>query len=183
MQENYDAIVDFMLYSTKEFSERYEMMLSNTNHYIFLSSYRVYANSTLIKENSPRLLDVSEDKEFLATEDYALYKAKQEDILKASKFDNWTVVRPAITYSKFRYQLVTLEANTVIYRAMNIPVILPEEAIHIQGTMSWASDVAKMLSRLVESGCIKNLYCGDWNIIHERNCGCMRNNRFGVPDR
>ncbi|NMB95461.1 MAG: NAD-dependent epimerase/dehydratase family protein [Clostridiaceae bacterium] len=150
LQENYDAIVDFMLYSTKEFSERYEMMLSNTNHYIFLSSYRVYANSTLIKENSPRLLDVSEDKEFLATEDYALYKAKQEDILKASKFDNWTVVRPAITYSKFRYQLVTLEANTVIYRAMNkLPVILPEEAIHIQGTMSWAGDVAKMLSRLV----------------------------------
>ena len=42
LQENYDAIVDFMLYSTKEFSERYEMMLSNTNHYIFLSSYRVY---------------------------------------------------------------------------------------------------------------------------------------------
>jgi len=150
LQENYDAIVDFMLYYTKEFSEKYEMLLSSTNHYIFLSSYRVYANSIPIREDSPRLLDVSENKEFLATEDYSLYKAREEDILRASNFNNWTIVRPAITYSKFRYQLVTLEANTVIYRAMNkLPVILPEEAMPVQGTMSWAGDVAKMLSRLV----------------------------------
>jgi nucleoside-diphosphate-sugar epimerase len=134
-----------------EFSDKYEMMLSSTDHYIFLSSYRVYADSAVpIKEDSPRLLDVSDDKEFLATEDYSLYKARQEDILKASKYDNWTIVRPAVTYSKFRYQLVTLEANTVIYRAMNkLPVLLPKEAMPIYGTMSWAGDVARMISRLI----------------------------------
>jgi nucleoside-diphosphate-sugar epimerase len=151
LKNNYDAIVDFLIYSTNEFQQRYEFMLSNTDHYIFLSSYRVYADSkTPITEQTPRLLDVSEDKAFLATEDYALFKARQEDVLRASRFNNWTIVRPAITYSKFRFQLVTLEANTVVYRAIRgLPVALPQEAMPIQGTMSWAGDVAKMLARLV----------------------------------
>lgn len=151
LDNKYGAIVDFMLYSTKEFANRYEMMLDSTDHYIFLSSYRVYANSAApIKETSFRLLDVSEDKEFLATEDYALYKARQENILKFSRFKNWTIVRPAITYSKYRYQLVTLEANTVIYRARNkLPIVLPQDAMPVQATMSWAGDVARLMSRLV----------------------------------
>ncbi|NLB40755.1 MAG: hypothetical protein GX815_00555 [Clostridiales bacterium] len=106
----------------------------------------------MITEASPRLLDVSQDKNYLGWEEieYSLYKARQEDVLRASYFGNWTIVRPAITFSKFRYQLVTLEANVVIHRAMNkLPVLLPEEALPVQGTMSWAGDVAKMLSRLI----------------------------------
>lgn len=151
LAKNYDAIVDFMIYQTREFSEKYERLLGNTGHYIYLSSYRVYADSAEpITENSARLLDVSDDKEFLATEDYALYKARGEDILRASRFDNYTIVRPAITYSKRRFQLVTLEANTLLYRAFNKrPVFLPEEAMGIQATMSWAGDVARMMARLV----------------------------------
>ena len=150
LQNGYDAIVDFLIYSTAEFRRRHAMMLSHTEHYIFLSTYRVYADSTPLTEDSPRLLNVSEDKAFLATEDYALFKARQEDILRASDFDNWTIVRPAITYSKFRFQLVTLEANTVVYRAKKgLPVLLPQEAMPVQATMSWAGDVAKMIARLV----------------------------------
>lgn len=152
LKNQYDAIVDFMLYSTKEFEARYEMMLDSTTHYIFFSSYRVYADSQVITEDSPRLLDASEDKAFLATEEYeySLYKARQEDILRESVFNNWTIVRPAITYSKYRYQLVTLEANVVVYRALNnLPIILPKDALSVQGTMSWAGDVAKMLAHLL----------------------------------
>ncbi|GHU72216.1 hypothetical protein FACS1894184_19860 [Clostridia bacterium] len=71
-------------------------------------------------------------------------------MLRASKYTNWTIVRPAITYSKRRFQLVTLEADVVVYRAARkLPVILPQNALQIQGTMNWAGDVAKMLSRLV----------------------------------
>jgi nucleoside-diphosphate-sugar epimerase len=151
LKNEYDAIIDFMCYLTEEFSKKYKLFLENTDHYIFLSSYRVYADKEIpITEKSPRLLDVSDDKEYLATEDYSLYKAREENILRASDFDNWTIVRPAITYSKFRYQLVTLESNTVIYRAFNKKtIVLPEEAKDIQGTMSWAGDVAKMFSRII----------------------------------
>lgn len=151
LKENYDAIVDFMLYGTEEFRARYQLFLENTDHYIFLSSYRVYAGNQIpITEESPRLLDVSEDLEFLASEDYALYKAREEDILNQSTFSNWTAVRPAITYSKRRFQLTTLEAALVVRRAFQgKTLILPKEAMPVQGTMTWAGDVAKMIARLV----------------------------------
>lgn len=150
LQDRYDAVVDFMIYNTQEFSEKYKILLNSTGHYIYLSSYRVYANSVPITENSPRLVDVSEDEEYLATDDYSLYKARGEDILRGSGFNNWTAIRPAITYSKLRYQLVTLEANVAVYRALNgLPVFLPEEAMPVRATMSWAGDVAAMIARLV----------------------------------
>ncbi|MDY0040177.1 MAG: hypothetical protein RBS57_07670 [Desulforhabdus sp.] len=151
LKEKFDVIVDFMLYSTEQFKERYDMLLRNTGHYIFLSTYRVYGGTeTPITEKTPRLLDISQDKDFLSTEDYALYKARQEDLLLNSKYDNWTIVRPAITYSKFRYQLVTLEAPVVVARALKgLPVVLPREALSVQATMSWGGDVAKMFAGLL----------------------------------
>ncbi|MEI8246513.1 MAG: NAD-dependent epimerase/dehydratase family protein [Lentisphaerota bacterium] len=151
LKEKFDVIVDFMLYSTEEFKARYDILLQNTAHYIFLSSYRVYdGGETPITENTSRLLDVSKDKDFLATEDYSLYKARQEDVLQNSKYNNWTIVRPAITYSKYRFQLVTLEAPVVVARTLKgLPVVLPGEALSVQATMSWAGDVAKMFSRLL----------------------------------
>ena len=63
LKEHYDAVVDFMSYTTKEFQERYKLFLNSTDHYIFLSSSRVYADSkSPLTEESPRLLDVSTDK-------------------------------------------------------------------------------------------------------------------------
>lgn len=117
----YDAIVDFMIYTSEsEFEAYYKLFLENTNHYIFLSTYRVYANTVPITEESPRLLDVSADEAFLASGDYAIYKAQEEEILKESDYTNWTIIRPAITYSKKRFQLTTLEANVLITRMWEV---------------------------------------------------------------
>ncbi len=151
LSQKYDALVDFLIYPTAdEFKQRMDLLLQNTDHYIFLSSYRIYSGAYPITEETPRLLDVSLDKDFLATPDYALYKAQGEDVLQASSYDNWTIVRPAITYSKFRYQLVTLEAPIVVARALaGKKLVLPEEALSVQGTMSWAGDVARLMSRLL----------------------------------
>lgn len=151
LKNDYDSIVDFMMYQTEEFRQRYELFLKNTDQYIFLSSYRIYANEEIpILETSPRLLDVSPDKEYLASDDYSLYKAREEDILKNSGYTNWTVVRPAITYSKQRIQLTCLEANTIINRArMGKPVVVARDALSHEATMTWGGDVAKMISRLV----------------------------------
>jgi nucleoside-diphosphate-sugar epimerase len=151
LKDRYDVIVDFMLYSTEQFRERHDILLRNTDHYIFLSSYRIYDGCEIpITEDTPRLLDASDNAEFLATEDYSLTKARQEDILQSSGYDNWTIVRPAITYSKRRFQLVTLEAHLVVARALKgLPIVLPKEARSVQATMSWAGDVAKLMSRLI----------------------------------
>lgn len=151
LKKGYDGIVDFMIYNGDKFEERYRMFLDNTDHYIYLSSYRIYANEEHpIKETSPRLLDASDDKAFLATDDYALYKARGEDVLLASEYKNWTAIRPAITYSKRRFQLVTLEAHHVVYRTLHgKKLVLPEAAKDVQATMSWAGDVAEMIARLL----------------------------------
>jgi len=163
LADKYDAILDFMSYSTKEFCDRYELLLKSTKHYIFLSSYRVFAGSDLpLTETSPRLLDVSDDIKYLATDEYALAKARQENILRESVYKNWTIVRPTITYSKTRFQLCTLEAGTIIFRTIcNCPVILPKEMMSKQTTMSWGGDVAKMIAGLVLN---ENALCEDFNV-------------------
>lgn len=152
LKNKYDAIVDFMVYfSQEEFSQYYKLFLENTEHYIFLSTYRVYADSNApITEESLRLLDTETDEAFLNSGDYSIYKAQEEEMLKASGYQNWSIVRPAITYSSNRFQLVTLEANIVVYRMLTgKTVVLPEEAMDKQATMSWAGDLAKMFAAII----------------------------------
>lgn len=150
LKNGYDGIVDFMSYHTEEFEAVYRKFLDHTDHYIFLSSCRVFADAPPITENSPRLLDVSEDKVFLATDDYALFKAKEEDILVNSPYRNWTIVRPATTFSTGRFQLVTLEAQTVIHRMQTgKTIVLPEAAMDCQATLSWGGDVGVMIARIL----------------------------------
>lgn len=147
LQNRYDGIIDFMIYGTQRFRERHSLLLENTGHYIYLSSYRVYADSMPLTESSPRLLDIMEDINYLTTDDYALLKARGEDILKNSRYHNWTIVRPSCVYSKRRYQMCTLEANVFLLRArQRKPVVLPEEAKEVQAAMTWSGDIAKMFS-------------------------------------
>lgn len=140
-----------MTYHTDRFEAWHEMLLGATKHYIYLSSYRVYANEEHpVRETSPRLLETSQDAEFLASDDYSLYKARGEDILKRSRFGNWTAIRPAITYSSRRFQLVTLEMPMVVGRTLvGKKVVLPRAAKDVQATMSWAGDVARMIAGLL----------------------------------
>jgi len=147
----YDAIVDFMIYGTSLAAGRLPELVRNTGHYIYLSSYRVYADREHpIRESSPRLIDVSEDELLRNSDDYSIHKARGENILRSFARRNWTIVRPAITYSLRRYQLVTLEASNTVGRALSgKPVVLPEQARGVQGTMSWAGDVARMIAGLL----------------------------------
>ena len=152
MRERYDAIVDFLIYNTESFAARRDALLSHTDHYLFLSSYRVYADAGLtpLTEESPRLLETVQDPEYLRTDEYALTKARQEDLLRASGRRNYTIIRPAITYSYGRFQLGNLEAHAFLRKiTYGEPVLFPEEILDKQTTMTWAGDVAKMIASLV----------------------------------
>ena len=152
LANNYDCIVDFMIYDRDTFADWASKLLSATDHYIYLSSYRVYANEEVpIKETSPLLNDVlGEEEKILGHNDYCLYKARGEKIVREWKSKNWTIIRPAITYSFGRYQLTTLEAGVVINRARaGKKILLPDAAMDIQATMSWAGDVARMIAVIV----------------------------------
>lgn len=148
--KQYDGVIDYMIYATEDFKTRHRLLLDHTGHYIYLSSYRVYADDRPLTESSRRLLDVATDREYLASGNYSLYKAEQEDILAASGKTNWTAVRPSITYSRRRFQLVTLEVNVLVERSRaDKAVMLPRAAQSVQATMTWAGDTAKMFSGIL----------------------------------
>ena len=125
--------------------------MNHTDHYIFLSSCRVFDDKEHpVRESSPRLIDSSTDVLLRNSDDYCIYKARGENILRASARRNWTIVRPATTYSFMRYQLVTLEAANNVGRAFaGKRVVVPEQAREKQATLSWGGDVARMLSGLL----------------------------------
>ncbi len=151
LAKGFDGIIDFMIYFNRDFIKYYKLFLENTKHYVFLSSCRVYANEEIpVKETSPRLLDVSEDEALLASNDYCIHKAKAENILMLSDYNNWTIVRPATTFSKMRYQLVTLEAQDTVGRAVKSKkVVLPLQAKDKPATLCWAGDVSMMIAKLL----------------------------------
>lgn len=149
--EGYDVIVDFMIYGTKEFGSRMDTILGSTKQYLFLSSSRVYADSkTPITEASPRLLDVISDKEYLRTDEYALAKARQENLLRKSGKTNWTIIRPYITYSNQRLQLGVYEKELWLYRAMcDRTIVFPKAIAEKYTTMTLGEDAAMGISKLI----------------------------------
>lgn len=151
LQKHYDGIVDFMVYCLGEVETRLMAIPPMTDHYIYLSSYRIYDNKEIpIRETSPRLKDTADDLLLRHSNDYSVYKAHGEDILHLHPRKNWTIVRPAITYSLMRYQLVTLEAPETVGRAFaGKSTIVPIQAKDKQATMSWAGDVARMIAGLL----------------------------------
>lgn len=152
LKVKFDSIVDFMNYQIQELSdERINLLLSNTEHYIFLSSARVYGYSdTPITEKTPRLLDCSEDKEYLKTEEYALAKAREENILRSFPQKNWTIIRPYITYNTERLQLGVLEKEQWLYRALHGRTILFFKDIgeHFT-TLTYGYDLAYILALII----------------------------------
>lgn len=151
LRQKWDAIVDFMVYSTSEFAERVQTLVAATSQYVFLSSSRVYAGSqTPLIENSPRLLEATTDAEFLATDEYGLSKARQETTLRDSGRTNWTVIRPYITYSETRLQLGPLEKEEWLYRAMKGRTVVFSRDIHERlTTMTYGFDVARGILAII----------------------------------
>lgn len=152
----YDVIVDFMLYSVKEFSERYELLLKSCKQYIFFSSARVYAaTDRLVAEDSPRLLDVSTDKDFFADGEYSLTKAKEENILTKSHLKNWVIIRPYKTYNRNRLQLGVMEKEDWINRAIaGKTVVTLGDIGKLHTSLTSAKDTAKILQRIIGNGAL-----------------------------
>jgi nucleoside-diphosphate-sugar epimerase len=147
----WEAVVDFMIYNTQSFKERKDLLLNNTKQYVFLSTARVYADSEQpITENFPRLLDVSNDASYIATDEYALTKARQENALINSGKKNWTIIRPYITYSENRLQLGVFEKEIWLYRALHGRTVVFSNNIGSKiTTLTYGLDVSKGISAII----------------------------------
>lgn len=173
LARKWDTIVDFMVYTTPVFQQRAPKLLAATAQYIFLSSARVYAGTgEPIREESPRLLDSSADDVFIATDEYSLAKARQENILRESGSKNWTIIRPYITYSEQRLQLGVLEKEGWLYRALKgRTIVFSEDIASRLTTLTYGLDVAGAMAALIgEPSTLGEAYH-----ITQRNAATWRN--------
>ena len=91
-----------------------------------------------------------DDDVYLGTDEYALAKARQENLLRESGRTNWTIIRPYITYSNQRLQLGVYEKELWLYRALRgRTVLFPKSIAEKYTTMTLGEDVAQGISRLI----------------------------------
>lgn len=149
----YDGIVNFILYEdVDEYKPIHKILSEKTDHLIFLSSYRVYADlQHPITETAPLLFDVSEDEDFLKNEKYAVSKAKAEHFIREeSGTTSWTIVRPVISFSDKRFDIVTRNGREVIDRTKNNEIItLPEVSRNLTAGLDWAGNSGKLIANLL----------------------------------
>lgn len=117
----------------------------------FISSSRVYAKSnSKLTENSPTLLMSSKDRLFLKSDDYALAKARQEQLLNNSGFRNYTIVRPYMSYSDDKLDLGFYPKELWLKRLLEKKSILfPKDVLHKYTTLTYGYDVAAGIAVLV----------------------------------
>lgn len=149
----YDGIVNFILYEdVNEYKPIHKILSGKTDHLIFLSSYRVYADlQHPITETAPQLFDVSKDEDFLKNEKYAVSKSKAEYFIREeSGTTNWTIVRPVISFSDKRFDIVTRNGREVIDRTKNNEIItLPEVSRNLTAGLDWAGNSGKLIANLL----------------------------------
>lgn len=150
-KKHYDALVDFLVYKTEHFGNVICKRCAKVGQHVFISSSRVYADCKgLITEDSPRLLDVSNDEEYLKTEEYALEKAREENALRNCGYTNWTIIRPYITYSETRLQLGVMEKEDWLYRHLHgHTIVFSKDIANSYTTLTYGKDVSRGIAAII----------------------------------
>lgn len=151
MEKRYDSIIDFMVYGTEELKERLPLLLDHTKQYFFFSSSRCYADSsTPITEDSPRLVDVCTDPEYLSIDEYGMAKGREENLLRETGRTNWTIIRPYITYNSNRIQLGVYEKENWLRRALEgRTIVFPKDIAAKKTSLTYGPDVAGAIAELI----------------------------------
>lgn len=159
-----DVIIDFLVHDTENFGLFIQKILGKCKHYIFLSSYRVYAESdTDLCEDSSRLLDLPNIE---ITQEYAFKKAMQEDLIMSSSFKNWTILRPGITFGRGRLQLFNYEWVDILScikrdRPLAVTNDLLSKYSSLTPAMFFGESVSKLLLNKSAYGEIFNVMAND----------------------
>lgn len=150
---HYNGIVNFIHYEdVNTYKPVHKLLSENTEHLIFLSSYRVYADlEHPITEASPTLYDTVQDEEFLKNETYAVPKSKAELFIRnESDTKNWTIVRPVISFSDRRLDIVTVSGRLVLeLTEAGKEILLPKEVKNLTAGLDWAGNSGKLIANLL----------------------------------
>ncbi|MGN0832205.1 MAG: hypothetical protein ACI4RD_00985 [Kiritimatiellia bacterium] len=149
---HYDAIVDFLhVADSGEMCRRIDLCAGHTDQFVFVSSSRAYADAGgLVTERTPLWIDVTEDADFLARDVYALPKCRGERHVRGMAAKNWTIVRPQISFSHYRLDLVSVGAYALLTRGRaGKPIPLPVEVRDKLAGIGWAGNVGRELAALL----------------------------------
>ena len=148
----YAAVVDFIHTPDVELlKRRMDLILAHTDQFVYLSSYRTYADrDRVVTEETPQWLDVTKDPKFLAEDDYAIPKAKGERYLTSLGTRNWTIIRPIISFTHFRLDLVTVGAYAILHRtAAGKRIPLPAEVRDKHCGVTWGGNTGLLIAHLI----------------------------------
>ena len=148
----YDAIVDFVhTRETEDLKKRMDLLLAHTDQFVYLSSYRTYADiDRVITEKSPQWLEHPANDRMLAEDDYAIPKARGERYLTSLPRRNWTIIRPVISFTHFRLDLVTVGAYAILYRtAAGKKIPLPIEVKDKHCGVTWGGNTGLQIAHLI----------------------------------
>lgn len=149
----YNGIVNFIHYEdVNKYKPVHKLLSENTEHLIFLSSYRVYADlEHPITENSPTLYEIVKDVDFLENEKYAVPKSQAELFIRnESDTKNYTIVRPVISFSDRRLDIVTVSQRLVLeLTEAGKEILLPKEAKNLTAGLDWAGNSGKLIANLL----------------------------------
>jgi len=159
----YHGIVNFIHYpEVEDYIPYHKLLTEHTDHLIFLSSYRIYADKQIpITEEAPMLLDVIDDPFFQNDEKYALSKARCERyIRKCDCKKNWTFVRPVISFSQYRLDMIMHTGHKVLDAMRSGEVLeVPVEAKNFVAGLDWSGNTGKMIANLLfKKQCIGEAY-------------------------
>ena len=149
----YDGIVNFIHYpDIEEYKQIHPFLIANTDHLVFLSSYRVYADEQHpIREDAPRLHDVIDDPELWENDTYGILKGQCEDYLfEECRGQNFTIVRPVISFSHRRFDIVMNNGHEVLEHAKTgEPLRLPLSVRNHSAGFDWAGNSGKLIAHLL----------------------------------
>lgn len=149
----YDAIVNFLHFSNAElYAPYYELTSKKTDQLVLLSSYRIYADEQHpVTEDAPQLIDtVKDDEDFIQNEKYALGKSKCERFLRSSGDGNWTIIRPVISFTNLRFDIVCNSGRRVIAAAKEQKKLnVPESSRNLTAGLDWAGNSGKIIANLL----------------------------------
>lgn len=152
-KKHYDGIVNFIHYKNPEdYKAIHPLLITNTDHLIFLSSYRVYADEQHpITETAPRLTEVITDSTFLENETYSVPKSKCEDFLREECAGQpWTIVRPVISFSERRLDMLMYSKHRILDAADAAEeLLLPALAKDLVAGLDWAGNSGKLIAHLL----------------------------------
>lgn len=152
-KKHYDGIVNFLHYpDAEDYKAIYPFLIRNTDHLIFLSSYRVYADEQHpITESAPRLTEVVTDKQFLEGERYAVPKSRCEDFLRNEHpGEAWTIVRPVISSAMTRLDLLITSGTKLLSMAeAGKTMLLPKTVRDYRAGVDWAGNSGKLIANLL----------------------------------